>query len=128
MYLLGNFLIKLKNAQSAKKESVTFRYSKNIFNIAKLLAKNNFVGPVLKKEKNGKYFVKVKLLYKNDLPLINNLKLISKPSRRVYASYQQIRPVNQGYGIGIISTNQGILSDKEARQRKIGGEYIAQVW
>jgi len=128
MYNIGNFLIKLKNAQKSKKEDIIFPFSKNIYHISQMLVKNNFLAEVLKKEKNGKKYLKIKLLYKDGNPLINDVKLISKPSRRIYVGYKDIKSVKQGYGIGIISTSKGILNDKEARKEKIGGEYIAEIW
>lgn len=128
MYRIGDFLIKLKNAQNAKKESVIYPYSKEIFNIAKLLEKNRFIGQATQKEKNKKKYLRINLLYKNGFPLITNVKLISKPSCRIYTGYKKIKKVKQGYGLGIISTPKGVLNDEEARRKKVGGEYIAQVW
>ncbi len=128
MYLIGDFLTKLKNAQDAKKESVIFSYSNKIFNIAKILEKNNFVAQVSLKEKNNKRYIKVKLQYIEGFPAINGVKLISKPGRRLYIGYKDIKPIKQRYGLGIISTPLGILNIEEAKKLKVGGEYIAQIW
>ncbi len=128
MYPIGDFLTKLKNAQDAKKESVIFSYSNKIFNIAKILEKNNFVAQVSLKEKNNNRYIKVKLQYIEGFPAINGVKLISKPGRRLYIGYKDIKPIKQRYGLGIISTPLGILNVEEAKKLKVGGEYIAQIW
>lgn len=128
MYPIGDFLIKLKNAQDVKKSSVNFKFSKKIFNIAKILERYKLIDQVAIKEKNNRRFIRVKLNYINDFPLIKDIKLISKPGRRIYIKHKDIKKVKQGYGIGIISTSQGILSDSEAKKNNVGGEYIAEIW
>ena len=61
-------------------------------------------------------------------PVIEGLKRISKPSRRVYAAYDEIPKVLNGYGISIVSTSKGIMTDKKARKMKVGGEILCAVW
>ena len=61
-------------------------------------------------------------------PLIRRIKRVSSPGRRVYKGAEEIRPVLNGLGVGIISTSQGLLTDSEARQRRVGGEVLCEVW
>ena len=73
--------------------------------------------------------VRIYLRYTPDgEPLIRSIKRISKPGRRVYKGAEEIRPVLNGLGVGIISTSQGLLTDSEARQRRVGGEVLCEVW
>lgn len=125
---ISDMLIRIKNAQRAGHEAVSMPFSKFKFSLAKILEKHGFVGDVLKKGKKVKKFFEIKLLYKDKNPRISDLKRVSKQGRRVYLSKAEIRPVRQGYGMSIISTSKGLMSDKEARKEGLGGEVIAEIW
>jgi small subunit ribosomal protein S8 len=99
--------------------------SKMKLEILKILKKEGFIEDYEEKEKS----IIVKLRYFPDgTPLITDVKRISKPSRRVYVSYKELKPVMNGIGIAILSTSKGILTDKEARKLKVGGELLLEVW
>jgi len=73
--------------------------------------------------------LRVRLKYSEEgVPIIRHIQRISKPGRRVYRGAQEIRPVLNGIGVEIISTNQGLLTDREARERRVGGEVLCEVW
>jgi small subunit ribosomal protein S8 len=103
-------------------------FSKLDFEVCKILLKNNYIKSAEEKEINKKKFLEIKLLYHNKKPAMNDFKLISTPSRYIYKSYKDLRPVKNGYGIGIISTSKGLMTVEEAIKNKVGGTYFLQVW
>ena len=72
--------------------------------------------------------LKITLKYENDLPKISGLKRVSKPGQRIYEGFDEIRKVHGGYGISVVSTPKGLMTNKEARKQKLGGEIICQIW
>jgi small subunit ribosomal protein S8 len=68
------------------------------------------------------------LIYKKNQPAISQIKLISKPGRRIYRRYDDLRVVRQGFGLAILSTSRGLMTNKEARKNKIGGEYLFEIY
>lgn len=124
---IGDFIIRLKNANLAGKESVSFYVSKTKEALAETLKRTGFIKSV-SKSKNGK-MLEIELSYTNTKqPKINGVQRISKPSRRVYSPISKIKPFRGGFGISIISTPAGILSDKEALAKKVGGEIMFKIW
>lgn len=122
-------LTAIRNGYAADKESVFVPYSKLNMEIAKLLQKEGFVKNVAKKGRKFKKILDISLLYKNGKATINQIKRVSKPSRRVYASFRETFPTRKSSrGIKILTTSKGIMADKEARKEKVGGEIIAEVW
>lgn len=126
MYI--NLLIQLKNAQAVKKENIKFPYSKNDSAIAEILVVNKFIDSVEKKGRGIKRILDIKLKYTNGEGAISGLTLMSKPSRKIYLGYKEIKPVKYGYGIMVISTPMGIMTNKEARKNKVGGEALFKIW
>jgi len=123
-----DLIVKIKNAAQAKKESLVTPYSKMDFEVLKVLEGYGYVKSVSKKEGGKKNFIEIKLAYENGKPRISDFKLLSKPSRRFYTGYKELSSVRQGQGLAILSTPQGIMSNREARKNKVGGEYLFQVW
>lgn len=126
--MLHDFLIRVKNATRAGKEAVHAPYSRFDFEVAKFLAREGFVASAEKRVIGKKSMIEVRLRYENGKSAISDFKIISKPSRRLYAGYREMKSVRQGYGTGVISTPAGVLSDKEVRKKKVGGEYLFEVW
>lgn len=125
---IADMLTSIRNAQAVLKETVKIPFSKLKFELAKVLEKNGFVKKVEKKGRGIKRVIEIKLKYEDKLPVISGLKKISKPGQRIYAGAKEIKPVRSGYGISIISTSKGLMTDKEVRKQNIGGEVICQVW
>lgn len=122
----------IRNAQNANKERLLVPFSTVKFAIAKILKEAGFVSEVERKKKKIKKtehnFVELKINKEKGARLISGIKLISKPSRRVYTGKSEIKPVMSGYGISIISTSQGIMNGEEAYKKNLGGELIAEIW
>lgn len=125
---VADMLTSIRNTQAVLGKKVIVPFSKLKYKIAKLLEKEGFVEKVSKKGRGVKKKIMIKLKYQDDRPFISGLKKISKPGRSIHLGAKEIRPVRSGYGISIISTSQGLLTDKEARKKNIGGEVICKVW
>jgi len=121
---IGDALIRIKNGYRVGKESVIQPYSKLVIKIMKLLQKEGYIDSV--EEKNHEVVVSLK--YINRQPALTDLKRISKPSLRVYKGVGELPRVLNGLGIAIISTPKGIMTDKEARKKHLGGEVMALIW
>lgn len=126
MYI--DFLPRIKNAQMAGKESLFMPFSRLDLSIGRVFVESGYVKDIQKKSVGKKNFLEVKLSYKNGRPAVTDFKIMSKPSRHLYFGWKYLRPVKNGYGLGIISTSKGIMTDKEARKNKVGGEYLFQIW
>ena len=96
--------------------------------IAELLAKNNFIESAAKKGRMPKRIIEIKLKYSGREGAITGIKFLSKPSRRLYAGYKELRLIKQGYGTAFISTPKGIMSYQDARKQKLGGEILFEIW
>lgn len=125
---IADMLTRIRNASAVKKAEVLMPFSKVKFNIAKVLEKENYINKVEKIKDNNFDIIKINLKYNKKEPSIRYLKRISTPGQRIYINSKEIPIVLNGYGLGIISTSKGILTDKEARSKKMGGEYICEIW
>lgn len=121
---IADMLTRIRNAQAVGKETVICPYSKLKFEIAKILKRENFIGE-MEKENN---FLHLKLKYINNQPIISGLKRISKPGRRIYLKKHELPRIKNDFGLAIISTSSGLMTNKEAERKKIGGEIICEVW
>ena len=126
---IADMLTSIRNAQAARKETVSVPYSKIKMEIAKVLAKEKFIKEADHKGKKINKIIDIVLNYDSlNRPAITSLKRVSKPSRRIYSPSSKIKKIRQGFGFQILSTPKGILSGKEARREKIGGEVICEVY
>ncbi len=126
MYTIGDFLIQLKNAYKAYKETVEYRYSNAVFNIAKILQKEGFVAKV--SLTNDKKKIKIDLKYSQKMPAITDIKLISKPSVHYYKKRTKIGKKLSKNAIEIVSTSKGMMTSKQAQKEGVGGEVICQIY
>jgi small subunit ribosomal protein S8 len=119
----------IRNALAVKKETVLIPYSKLKMNIANILANEKFVKKATEKGKKNKKFIEIALFYdKKGIPAISYLKRISKLSQRVYTPIKKVHSVQYGKGIQILSTSKGVMTDKDAKKERIGGEIICEIW
>jgi small subunit ribosomal protein S8 len=127
---IADMLTRVRNASSAMHDEVEIPASKIKENIARILADEGFVSAVeVDNKENGHPKIKIRLSYTDDRErVISGIRRISKPGRRVYRGAQELPRVLGGLGIAIISTSQGLMTDKQARQAKVGGEVLAYVW
>lgn len=121
---IGDALIRIKNGYSVGKESVSLKFSRLILQLMKLLQREGFLSDVQKKDRE----IIVYLKYKDRQPTLTDVKRVSKPSLRVYKGVKDLPKVLNGLGIAVISTPKGLLTDKDARKMKVGGEVLALVW
>lgn len=125
---IADFLSQIKNAQITGKETVKTSVSKLKLSLAKILVKAGYLESVEKKGRGFRRFLVVKLKYKDAQPVITNLKRVSKLGQRFYIKHKDIRPVRDGYGLSIISTPKGLMTNKQAKKQCLGGEVICEVW
>jgi len=128
MDTIADFLSQIKNAQAVKKETVKIPFSNLRYRMAEVLVENGFIEEVDKKGRDTNKSIMIDLKYEDGKPKIEEMKRVSKPGQRIYKSADEIEEVRGGYGLGIISTSQGILTDTEARKRHLGGEVLCKVW
>jgi len=125
---ITDMLNRIRNAQAILHPTVEAPFSNLKYEIAKILEKQGFIEKVEKKGKKAKKIIEITLKYTDKTPAISGLRRISKPGQRIYQNYQEVKRVKGGYGIAIISTSKGLMTDKEARKQKIGGEVLCEVW
>jgi len=126
---IADMLTRIRNAKAVEKTAVYIPYSKIKMAIANTLQKEGLIESCEKKGKKVRKSIEIKLKYHKDgTSYISDMKRISKPSQRIYKSSKELFPVRQGFGFAILSTPEGIMTNKEAKKRKIGGEVLCEVW
>lgn len=126
---IGDMLTRLRNAQSVRKKDVIVPFSKFRVAVLDVLKNEGYIsGYSVKDTKNGFKNICVSLKYVDLLPVINKIKRVSSPGRRVYSPVSNLGMVHSGLGIKILSTSKGVLSDADARISGIGGEVICEVF
>ncbi|MCX8059318.1 MAG: 30S ribosomal protein S8 [Spirochaetes bacterium] len=126
---ISQLLINLKNAQLSKIDHIEIYYSKMIESILNILKNKGFIEDYKISDENTKVKkISIILKYEDNKPVIRGVQRVSKPSRRIYKSLKEIKPVFNGYAVSVYSTNKGILTDKEAIRNKVGGEFLFYIW
>ncbi|QFT87202.1 30S ribosomal protein S8 [Bacillus sp. THAF10] len=126
---IADMLTRIRNANMVRHEKLELPASKIKKEVAEILKREGFVRDVEFIEDNKQGVIRIFLKYgTNNERVITGLKRISKPGLRVYAKANEVPRVLNGLGIAIISTSQGVITDKEARQKQAGGEVLAYVW
>lgn len=126
---IGDFIVRLKNAGAVGKSSIDVPFSKMKKSIALALQKSGYVGEVKERGDDPKKTLTVELLYTEaKAPKINGVKRMSKPGRRLYAKARDVHRVKYGRGLLVLTTPQGIVTDKEAREKRLGGEKLFEIW
>lgn len=125
---ISDFLIRIKNANQRKNKDVSAPYSKVKEVIANILKQQGFIADFTIQGKGVEKSILVTLKYKGSQKAITGVKRISKPGLKVYAAAENVPMVMSGYGTAIISTSNGMITDKEARKLGVGGEVIAFIW
>ncbi|KHD85725.1 30S ribosomal protein S8 [Heyndrickxia ginsengihumi] len=126
---IADLLTRIRNANTVRHEKLEVPASKIKKDVAEILKREGFVRDVEFIEDNKQGIIRIFLKYgANNERVITGIKRISKPGLRVYAKADEVPKVLNGLGIAIVSTSQGVLTDKEARSKKIGGEVLAYVW
>ena len=126
---LADMLTRVRNAQRAGHDRVEIPASKLKMGVAKVLKKEGFIKnyKLIQDKKQG--VLRIYLRYSDEnKPIIRGIKKVSRPGRRVYSGYKDIPPLHSGFGVIILSTSKGIITDRDARGQKLGGELLCQVW
>jgi small subunit ribosomal protein S8 len=126
---IGDMLARIRNAALARHEQVALPRSRLKLAIARVLSETGFVGEVREEERAGRPVLVVGIRYADDgRPMIDGLRRVSRPGRRVYVGKDEIPRVRHGLGVAVLSTSRGILSDRRAREAEVGGELLCEVW
>jgi small subunit ribosomal protein S8 len=125
---IGDFLTIIRNGVSASRSSVSAPYSVLRGKIADILKREGFIKDVVIEGESPKKVLKIYLKYHQGESVIHNIKRISTPGRRFYSGGNTLKPVIGGFGVAIMTTNRGVMTDKEAQQHNVGGEVICTVW
>lgn len=124
---ISDMLTRIRNALAANRPELVLPYSKMKENLAQLLMKEGFISGV--NVISGKLAkLQINLKYDAGSPVITGIERVSKPGQRIYASVDSIPRTNGGFGVTVVSTSKGLMSDKEARKGRFGGEIICKVW
>lgn len=126
---ISDMLARLRNAMIARKKILSVPASKLKMEILRILKEEGYIEDFKYVEEKPQARIEIFLKYdENKRPVIAGLRRISKPGKRVYHGYQKLPKVMDGLGIAIVSTSQGIMTDHEARKKRIGGEVICEIW
>ena len=126
---IADLLTRIRNALTAKHETVTVPASNMKKSIVDILVNEGFLKGAEVVENEGHKEILITLKYgANNQKVISNLKRVSKPGLRVYCGYEDLPSVLNGLGIAIISTSKGVVTDKKARELNVGGEVLAYIW
>ncbi|WJY27023.1 MULTISPECIES: 30S ribosomal protein S8 [Sporosarcina] len=126
---IADMLTRIRNANMVRHEKLEVPASNLKKEIAEILKREGFIRDVEYVEDNKQGIIRIFLKYgKNEERVITGLKRISKPGLRVYAKSNEVPKVLNGLGIALVSTSNGVLTDKEARAKQVGGEVVAYVW
>ncbi len=125
---IADMIIRIKNALLAKHDKVSVPHSRMKEEISKILLNNQYVEEYHIEPKMPQPDIIFRLKYINKTPAITDVRRVSTPGRRVYMPSNKIPRALGGYGITIVSTSKGIMTDKDARKQNVGGEVLCQIW
>jgi small subunit ribosomal protein S8 len=125
---ISDFLTRVRNASKARKLRVDIPASKMKKSLAEILKTQKFINDYSMIEDKKQNVLRLELKYTNGSPAISGLKKISKPGLRVYKKSDELPRVLNGLGIAVVSTSQGLLTDKEAKRQAVGGEVVCYIW
>ncbi len=126
---IADMLTRIRNANKARMKSVDVLLSKVNFNLAKVLKKTGYISGFNVKRENNKGLLRVYLKFTDSKEtVISGIERVSRPGRRVYVATDKIPKVLNGFGVAILSTSKGLVTDKEAREMNTGGEVLCKIW
>lgn len=126
---IADFLTRIRNAILAKHETTDIPASKLKWRLAEIFKEEGYIANIMLLEEGAHKVIRIFLKYDaGEVSPLRTLKRISKPGRRVYVSVDQLPRVLNGLGVAIVSTSRGMMSDRECRRQKVGGEVLCQLW
>jgi small subunit ribosomal protein S8 len=127
--IIADGLTRIRNASMRKLDTTTLLYSKLMTNVLDVLKNKGYIESYKVEDKDNKQSIVVRLKYdENGNSVINEVTRLSKPGRRVYKGYEELKSYKNGYGTIVVSTNKGVLANDEAYKQKVGGEVICSIW
>jgi small subunit ribosomal protein S8 len=123
-----DLIIRIKNGYMSRRETIDTPYSKMREEVVKKLKQLKFIEDYTVEGQDVSKKMVIELAYENDMPVLTDVKIFSKPGRRHYVSYRDLKPVLNNLGYSILSTPQGIMTNHEARKNKLGGELLFYLW
>lgn len=125
---IADMLTRIRNAQTARRDTVDVPFSRMNFGIAKILEEKGFVQGADLQGRKSRKMIEIRLRYEESSPAIHGLKRISKPGQRIYLSSADLSKSKRHGGVLILSTSKGLLADMEARTQRMGGEVLCEIW
>lgn len=125
---IADFLTRIRNAVMAGKEEVRMPHSAILEGIARVLEREGFLARVEPKGRGPRRVLVVRIGQVNGRPVIENLRRISRPGRRVYRAAKDLRVVKSGLGVSVLSTPDGLMTNREAKKKNVGGEVLCEIW
>ena len=125
---IGDLLTRIRNGQLRRKSKISSPNSRLRIRLLDVLQEEGFIRGYAEIEFQGKRELEIELKYHEGRPVIRDLKRVSTPGRRVYASVDELKPHRSGLGLSIVSTPQGVMTDMAAREKNVGGEVLCQVF
>ncbi|MFZ2048800.1 MAG: 30S ribosomal protein S8 [Minisyncoccia bacterium] len=125
---IANMITQIKNAGNAGRDTVLVPFSSIKESIANVLKAEGFIKSAEKKMVLKKPMLEITLIIENRIPKVKGVQRISKTSKRVYKKSTEIRPIKNGYGALVLSTPKGVMSGRDARKAKLGGEVLFSIW
>ena len=125
---IGDMIARVKNAQARKHKKVELPSSKFKSKIADILKNEGFIKDFKVSTEEKKNILSLELKYHSGNPVISNFERVSKPGRRIFSSADSLPKINNGLGIAILSTPKGVMTDIDARKKKVGGEIVCKVF
>lgn len=125
---ITDLIIRIKNSYLSRKEDAVITYSKINMSILEILKNSNYIKDYTLVEEGAKKSIDVTLTYHGLKPALTDVKIITKPGRRIYTKAKDLKPVMGGMGMAILTTPSGVVTDKEARKLNVGGEILFQIW
>lgn len=125
---LSDLATRIRNAYLVGKQKLTLPHTKLLENVARVLHQEKYLQDVEVKKGQPVSELVLTLAYAKGRPAINQIKRVSKPGVRIYRHADSLRPVLSGLGLRILSTSQGVMSDKQAKSKKLGGEVLLELW
>ncbi|PAF42707.1 30S ribosomal protein S8 [Helicobacter sp. 11S03491-1] len=127
--IIADSLTRLRNASMRRLEVTTLYYAKIVVSILEVFKSKGFVKDYNVNNKEGKQSISVQLAYdERGFPLINEVKRISKPGRRVYKGRNELKKFKNGYGTIVVSTSKGVVANEDAYKENVGGEALCSIW
>ena len=125
---IGDMIARIKNAQERNHKKVELPSSNFKIKIADILKNEGFIKNFKVNKENNKFLLSLELKYHSGNPVISTFERVSKPGRRIFSSADSLPKINNGLGIAIVSTPKGVMTDIDARKKRVGGEIICKVF